>query len=115
MLGVYPLRPVITDDPLWKSVYDGHPDSVNLTSECITAGEARSLLDEGAVFEAVVLLNDAGEHLLDRLRPGDAEPVEPRMRIERVRIEAPGPDAVARIHDYLKDGPPSLFFQSDGG
>ena len=115
MLGVYPLRPVITDDPTWKPVYDAHPESMTLTSECITTGEARSLLDEGAVFEAVVLLNDAGEQLLDRLRPTDIDHAGPRARIERVRVEERTLDAVGRIHDYLREGLPSLYVQSDGG
>jgi hypothetical protein len=114
MLGVYPLKPVITEDPQWKSVYDDHPDSVNLTSACLTAGEASKLLDAGAVFEAVVLLNDAGEQLIERIAPSEAAHPEELPRVERLRLEERSLDALARIHDYLRDGP-QVFFQAAGG
>jgi hypothetical protein len=115
MLSVYPLKPVITEDPAWKSVYDRHPDSVSLTSACITPGEAERLLDEGAIFDAVVLLNDAGEELIGKLVPDEIDHPDMKTRIERLKLGEKSTDSISRIHDYLKDKPQSGFFQSAGG
>jgi hypothetical protein len=115
MLSVYPLKPVITDDLSWKSVYDRHPDSVGLTSACITPGEAQRLLAEGATFEAVLLLDDAGEELAEKLAPVPGEHPDMAPRIERLKLKERNADSVALIHDYLRDKPQSAFFQTAGG
>jgi hypothetical protein len=106
---------VITDDLSWKSVYDKHPESIGLTSACITPIEAERLLAEGAVFEAVVLLDDAGEDFARKLAPGEAHDPDSAPRVERVRLAERNADAVKRVHDYLKDRPQSGFFQTAGG
>jgi len=113
---VYPLKPVITDDPTWKSVYDDDPESVNLTSACISTREAKGLLAEGAVFETVVLLNDAGEDLVEQIAPKGAEHPDLVTRVERLCLADRSPESVAFIHDYLKDQPMnSVFFGTGGG
>jgi hypothetical protein len=106
---------VITDDPGWKSLYNQHPDSVNLTSACISSDEAKKLLAAGAVFEAVVLLNDAGEELLAQLSPEQLEHPDLKTRVERIKVGESNLESVSMIHDYLKDKPQSGFFQTAGG
>lgn len=115
MLSVYPLKPVITEDLSWKSVYDKHPDSVGLTSACITTAEAKKLLAEGATFEAVLLLDDAGEELAEKLAPVPGEHPDAAPRVERLKLKERNVAAVALIHDYLRDKPQGGFFQTSGG
>src|SRR5206468_933606 len=67
MLGPYPLKPIITNDPALARLYDDHPDSLTLTSGCLTPAQASSLLEQGAIFDTVVLLNGQGTELLERL------------------------------------------------
>jgi hypothetical protein len=93
MLGIYPLKPVVCDEPRWKAIYDRHPESVQMASACVSADEVRSLLAQGARFEAIVLLNGAGEGL----------PVSSDMPVERLRIDAGRPGAVGEVHDALTD------------
>lgn len=107
---------MITDDPQWKCVYDEDPESVNLTSACLSAEEMRQLLDAGAVFEIVLALNGAGEDLIERIVPAQADHPDLSTRIERLRLADRSPESVAFIHDYLKDQPMnSAFFGTGGG
>jgi len=68
MPGIYPLNPVITSNPAFASLYDMHPLSLYLISECLTPSEAARLLDEGAVFDTVVLLGGEGKGLHELTR-----------------------------------------------
>jgi hypothetical protein len=110
MLGVYPLRPVVCDEPHWQAVYDNHPASVQLASACISTREALGLLADGAAFESVVLLNGAGEGLPAELavRQQGAVPVE------RVRVHRKWPGSVELIHGRLV-GERDPFFEVGGG
>lgn len=116
MLDVYPLKPVISDDPTWKAVYDDHPESISLTSACLTPAEARRLVAEGAVFDTVVVLNEAGADFFDQLaRKQAAENPEQATRVERVSLVERSAESIQRIHDYLRDQPFSEYFQTAGG
>src|SRR5437868_1830178 len=102
MLGPYPLKPIITNDPALARLYDDHPDSLTLTSGCLTPAQASSLLEQGAIFDTVVLLNGQGTELLERLVPKEACDQELYARVERLELPAINPDAVLQIHRALK-------------
>jgi hypothetical protein len=106
MLGIYPLRPVVSAQPQCKAAYDASPSSINLTSEWLSPSEARELLAAGASFEAVVLLNGAGDDLAERLAGG-------KTRVERMWIDGDG--EFRSIHAQLKDPARRGVFQTAGG
>jgi len=107
MLGIYPLRPVVSGETRWKAAYDANPISMNLTSAWMSPSEARTLLAAGATFEAVALLDGAGEDLAAELSRG-------KTRIERVQSGDIGEDPSA-IHERLKDSARRGVFQAAGG
>jgi hypothetical protein len=103
MAGIYPLRPIITSDTALGALYDDHPWSVFNISACMTPQAAAALLDRGAVFDGVVLLNGEGRELIERLLPqGDYDP-EVHPRVEQLELAAAaGPQAVKAIHRKLQ-------------
>jgi hypothetical protein len=107
MLGIYPLRPVVSALPQWKAAYDVNPSSINLTSEWLSPAEARALLAAGASFEAVVLLDGAGDDLARDLAAVG------KTRVERMRIDGDG--EFRAIHERLKDPARRGVFQTAGG
>jgi hypothetical protein len=115
MLATYPLKPVITVNPLLVSRYNGHPSSHNLVSKCITPQEAEQLLDAGAVFESVVLVDGAGEDLIGRINPSGSADVNFAPRIDRLRLDEASEDPVVRIHVKLQDQSISSVFFNFGG
>jgi hypothetical protein len=108
MLGIYPLRPVVSAEARWKAAYDASPASINLTSEWMSPSEARALLAAGAAFEAVVLLNGAGDDLVEALRAAG------KTRVQRMRIDGDSRE-FAGIHEQLKEPARRGVFQMAGG
>jgi len=101
MAGIYPLKPVITSNAALGAIYDDHPTSVYYISACMTPQAAVALLDEGAKFQALVLLNGEGEELAERLLPpGDYDP-ELYPRIERMNLSEANAAAVSALHARL--------------
>ncbi len=114
-MKAYPLRPVITNDPHLPSLYNDHPVSVFLTSSCLTPTEASKLMDDGAVFETVVLLDDDGEELVNRINATGGDP-ELTSRVERIRLSNRISEDITQIHANLQEQPvDSVFFVMGGG
>jgi hypothetical protein len=59
----YPIRPVITTDADLAQAYNQHPTSMTMVSACVTPDEARALIEQGAKFETVHLVDGAGREL----------------------------------------------------
>lgn len=116
MLNVYPLRPVVSDEPRWKAAYDAHPASIDFASACVSSLEAGSLLAQGAEFEAVVLLDGAGERFAEDLAARQAA-LHADRRTLVVRLSLPGSEAqpIERIHRCLEGEALSGFFEAAGG
>jgi hypothetical protein len=103
VLGIYPLKPVITSNRAFAALYDLHPHSLFHISGCLTPSEAESLIDQGAVFDTVVLLNGEGEELIARLTT-DVDPQDQRFsRVERIDAPVIDVHAVGRVHLVLRD------------
>lgn len=102
MAGIYPLKPIITSNSALGAIYDDHPGSVFHTSACMTPQEAAALLDEGATFDTLVLINGEGRELLERLLPkGEYDP-ELYPRVAQLSLPQAGPEAVKAIHGALR-------------
>lgn len=114
MLGVYPLRPVVCDEPRWKAAYDEHPVSIQLASACISTPEAKRLLAEGAQFEAVLLLNGAGAELIDELKARLGEDRDIELPVDRVRLNRKWPGSIEVLHDRLAERRRNGFFAGGG-
>lgn len=95
-------------------LYDHHPESLTLTSGCLTPGQAAKLLEQGAVFDTVVLLNGHGTELLERLVPKEAYDQELYARVEHLELPAINHEAVLQIHRALKSPRLRAFFGSGG-
>jgi hypothetical protein len=108
MAGIYPLKPIITSNSALGAIYDDHPWSVYYTSACMTPQAAAALLDRGAHFDTVVLLNGEGAELLERLVPkGDYDP-ELYPRVTTLSLPGAGPDAVKAIHRAIQSLGPTF-------
>lgn len=114
MQGIYPLRPVVCDEPHWKAVYDSHPGSIQIASACVSTSEAQGLLADGARFEAIVLLNGAGEGLLEKLQVRLAGEAAADIPVERVHVDHTWPGGVECIHDFLSDRRLTEFLEGGG-
>jgi len=97
------------------SLYDDDPTSVQLTSACLTPDEAMKLLDLGATFDTVVLVNGAGAALASRFVPDAAADAELRARIEHVAIADDEGQPVEKIHLAITTLPSSAHFFNGGG
>jgi hypothetical protein len=98
MAGIYPLKPVITTNAALGAIYDDHPWSVFYTSACLKPQAAAALLDEGAVFDTVVLLNGEGAELVERLVPAGSYDPELYPKVIQVSAARADRDAVRAIH-----------------
>ncbi len=113
MPGIYPLNPVITSNPAFASLYDMHPLSLYLISECLTPSEAARLLDEGAVFDTVVLLGGEGKELADRLASEEDSQAQTFAQVERIDLPAVDEQAVNEVHRVLKGHTAQWFFRTE--
>jgi hypothetical protein len=106
---------VVCDEPRWKAAYDEHPTSIQLASACISTPEAKRLLADGAQFEALVLLNGAGEELVAELKARlGSEERDIEFPVERVRVNRRWPGSIEVLHDRLSERPGSEFFAGGG-
>jgi len=112
MPEIYPLNPVITSNAAFASLYDGHPRSRYLVSECLTPSEAAKLLDEGATFSTVVFLGGEGEELAGRLASDEDPQAQKFARLERVDPPAIDEEAVKQVHRLLNSHGARAFFQN---
>lgn len=99
---IYPTRPLVTDDPLLLSAYNRHPDSrFFMTSRCLSSAEVGALLDQGARFDDLILINGAGEALAQRVAPAEAH--DPALHVGIVRLQfSAGVEAVQAIHQWFR-------------
>lgn len=105
-MNFYPLKAVVTTNPVLASLYDGDPYSTLLTSGCLSPGELSELLDQGASFDAVVFINGEGQGLAKNLE-GKKGGVNARdIRLEMFTVDhSDAPGAVKRIHELLAAQP----------
>ena len=120
MLAIYPLRPVICDEPKLAEIYNNNPSSIDLLSACLTEDEAQRLLDQGALFDSVLLLGGSGSALRARLTgiPDYDPAVDPIVRtLNETPAEIDAAATVALIHTVIRGSRSSPFFsyQCGGG
>lgn len=101
MHNLYPLKPVISCDPLLAQRYNADPQSVLLTSACLTSAEATTLLAQGAIFQDIVLVNGAGEDVVALLGDANTWDSEIMPSVRRTSIIAAPEIAVAKLHDEV--------------
>jgi len=102
-------------NPSLASRYNDHPGSHNLVSKCLSPQEALTLIDAGAVFESVVLIDGAGEELVSRINPSGSADINFAPKIERLALGDASPEAITRIHVRLQDQSISSVFFNFGG
>ena len=103
MMNFYPLKAVVTTNPVLATLYDGDPYSAFLTSGCVTPDELSKLLDQGASFDALVFVDGEGQNLVGNLEGSKMGVNAKDIHLETFaidRLDAPG--AVKRIHELLK-------------
>jgi hypothetical protein len=108
---IYPIVPVITSNRAFASLYDRHPRSIYLISGCLEPRAASTLLDQGAAFDTVVLLNGEGEEVVARLIPASGGDEQLIARVERIDSAKLDEDAVAAIHLVLREPGARAFFR----
>ncbi|HEX7635758.1 MAG TPA: hypothetical protein VF427_10820 [Noviherbaspirillum sp.] len=115
MLTPYPLKPVITNDKRLAALYDNHPESIDMISACLTPEEANRLLDQGAVFDSVVVLNGDGEQLIQRLVPMTEDYDEALFpQVVSVTLDHIDGQSVPVIHSALGKRRARGFFAAGG-
>jgi len=67
MQTIYPLKPIITHEQALAAYYNAAPDSVIRLSACMTPEQAGDLLAQGASFQTLIFVNQAGTDLLSTL------------------------------------------------
>ncbi len=103
-MKLYPVKPVITSNPQLASSYNTHPVSGLLASACLTVDEASRLLQDGALFDTILLLNGEGEDVVNRIG-GDKEAWDNEIMpsIKRLVVPMDANQAVETIHAALRD------------
>jgi hypothetical protein len=115
MLNLYPLNAVVTNDPALPALYDDHPASINLISACLTPQELDSLLDQGAIFQSVVFINDEGKQLISRLSPVNEQDDDVRFpAVHLINLERIGHECIPIIHSALGKRRARGFFAMGG-
>lgn len=99
MTAYYPLKAVVTSNSALAADYNQHDISVFLTSGCLSPEEFGLLINGGAQFESVVLVDGAGEQLVKKLADGSS----PELTIDRVAIgdERSLDEAIKKIHSVF--------------
>ena len=115
MLNLYPLNAVVTSDPTLPALYDNDPASVNLISACLTPRELDSLLNQGAIFQSVVFINNEGEQFLSRLTPTNEKDDDIRFPVvHAITLERISHDSIPVIHSALGKRRARGFFAMGG-
>lgn len=102
MSVLYPLKPVVTTNTLLARKYNDDVRSAFLISACMTAQQAMELLDQGAQFDSVVLVNGEGEDVAARLGDPRVWSAETMPGIERLSLARDAEHTVAEIHRLLQ-------------
>lgn len=105
MLQFYPLQPVVTSNQQFAQTYDDNPQSISLTSGCITPDNMAALLSRGVKFDLIVLLNGEGEDLLRHHLSHTSD--THACSLKSIMTEE-NPSAVMKIHALIQ-GNPSFF------
>ncbi|MDB5856277.1 MAG: hypothetical protein JWR22_4318 [Herminiimonas sp.] len=115
MLNLYPLNAVITSDTALSDLYDNHPASVNLISACLTPQELDGLLNQGAIFQSVVFVNNEGQQLLGRLTPIHEQDDDVRFPVvHAISLDRIGNESIPIIHSTLGKRRARGFFAMGG-
>lgn len=110
----YPLKPIVSSNPLLPALYDDHPGSIALISACLTPPALADLLERGATFDTVLFINDDGLALQDRLRPagGDDDALYPC--VESLTLDQFDAQAISLIHAAFGNRRSHGFFTMGG-
>jgi hypothetical protein len=115
MLNLYPLNAIITSDPALPALYDNHPASVNLISACLTPQELDGLLNQGAIFQSVMFVNNEGEQLQGRLTPTNEQDDDVRFPVvHAIALDRISHESIPIIHSALGKRRARGFFAMGG-
>ena len=95
---IYPLKPVVTSNPLLAAQYNANPLSSFLISECLSPKVVSDLLADGAKFDTLYLVGDDGN---DIVCPMGAMPKVKRIYLPSKDLE----NAIGAIHDAIQGDP----------
>lgn len=102
MNALYPLKPVITSNPSLTYEYNTHLTSAFLISACLTARQVAELLDNGAKFDALVLVDGEGEELIARMGDPKSWDSETMPEIQKISLAQSESNPIAEIHKILQ-------------
>lgn len=95
---LYPLKPVVTRNALLAEQYNSNPLSSFLISGCMTPEQATELLDGGAKFQTMYLVDGDGEDI--------RFPVKAMPSVKRVYLPSADLDeAIKAIHSKIQGEP----------
>jgi len=99
----YPLNPVISSNTVLAANYNASVACATMMSECLTPHRALDLLEHGAKFDSIVLVNGEGKRLI--LKMGDPAhwDDETMPKIKSVWLNPHAVEAVEEIRNVLGD------------
>lgn len=103
MAKTYPLNPVVSSNTVLASNYNGSMESAAMMSECLTPHQLAELVESGARFRSIVLVNGEGKSVLSKL--GDPQRWDPETlpRVKTVWLNPHAREAVAELCDVIGD------------
>jgi hypothetical protein len=107
---------VVTNRADLRPFYDDHPGSLTLVSGCLSVREATQLLDDGAQFEAIIIL-DEDHDLAQRLARLGSDESDRTPTIEHLSLSGnDAASAVSRIHASFTEAMrlPDFFYSAGG-
>lgn len=99
--SVYPLNPIVSSNPQLVEAYNTHPDSMMLMSECFTPEQLRTLINDKATFNKLVLVDREGADCLPLMGDMTNWDNELMPLVEQVALSSDIDELVTQIHNVI--------------
>lgn len=108
-MRTYPLTAIVTSSPSLTNAYNGNLGSAYLLSECISPEYFAKLLQDNAVFDAIVLVDGAGQNLIPTIGARYNWNAELMPKIENFDMPSlTALEAVDQLHHLIRKSPESV-------
>lgn len=101
MIQLYPMNPVVCENDLLAEQYNKSRASIYMASQCLSEKAVEDMISQGAEFDSVICVGDAGQKLFSDVDSANEE----KLSVEAYRLSSSKSfdEAINDIHTLIKN------------